>query len=154
MSQGIKAALEHLENTIMSITPKTDLNNSFVAVQRGDGFTVDLDERSFNNRRFELAVDLFPTDDGATGITGRKRTRIDLRVRYEIPTDYSYLSRMIAEDVSKLIETLKDPTYDLENTGIISVIPLQPTFEPIADINGARVAFILTIPFDLLFLES
>lgn len=154
MSQGIKAALEHLENTIMAIVPKTDLNNSFVAIQRGDGFTLDLDERSFNNRRFELTIDIFPIDDGATGLSGRKRTRVDLRVRYEIPTDYGYLSRMIAEDVSKLIETLKDPTYDLENTGIISVIPLQPTFEPIADINGARVAFILTIPFDLLFLES
>ena len=154
MSQGIKAALEHLENTIMSITPKTDLNSSFVAVQRGDGFTVDLDERSFNNRYFELSIDLFPYDDGMTGLSGRKRTRVDLRVRYEIPTDYSYLSRMIAEDVSKLSDTLKEPDYDLENTGIISVIPYQPTFEPIADINGARVAFILTIPFDLLFLES
>jgi len=144
MSQGIKAALEHLENTIMSITPKTDLNSSFVAVQRGDGFTVD----------FELSIDLFPFDDGMTGLSGRKRTRVDLRVRYEIPTDYSYLSRMIAEDVSKLSDTLKEPDYDLENTGIVSVIPYQPTFEPIADINGARVAFILTIPFDLLFLES
>jgi hypothetical protein len=61
---------------------------------------------------------------------------------------------MIAEDSSNLSDTLKEPDYDLENTGIISVIPDQPTFESIADQNGNRIAFILTLPFDLLFLES
>ena len=154
MTQGIRSALQHLENTIELMTPKTDVNNTFVAIQRGDGYTVELNERSFQNRFFELTIGDFPTDDGATGISGRKRCRINCRVRYEIPADYSYLARMIGEDVSNLIETLKDPDYDLVNTGILSVIPIQPTFESIADISGERVAHILTIPFDLLFLEA
>ena len=154
MTQGIKAALEHLENAIQDINPKSEVDSGFVAIRRGDGYTVDLNERSFQNRFFELSIAIFPQDDGAAGLSGRKRCRIDCRVRYEIPADYGYLSRMIGEDVSDLIETLKNPDYDLVNTGILSVIPIQPTFESIADISGERVAHILTVPFDLLFLES
>jgi len=154
MSQGINSALDFIENRIELITPKTDINNGFVAIQRGDGNVVELAERSFNNRYFELALLNLPVDDGETGLSGRKRARVDCRVRYELPHDYGYLTRMIAEDSSNLSDTLKEPDYDLENTGIISVIPDQPTFESIADQNGNRIAFILTLPFDLLFLES
>ena len=153
MSQGIFAALEYLENQIQAIDPKTDPHSGFVAIQTGDGLTVDLDERSNNNRYFEMEVSSFPEDDGQAGLSGRKRTRVNLRVRYEIPTSYGFLSRMIAEDTSNLIDTLKGPEYDYIDTGIISVIPSRPTFESITNLTGERVAFILSIPFDLLFLE-
>lgn len=154
MTQGIFAALEHLEERIMNINPKTDTHSGFVAIQRDDGLSVELDERSNNNRYFEFQIDTFPEDDGQAGLSGRKRATIDLRVRYEIPTSYGFLSRMIAEDASNLLDSLKSPDYDYIDTGIINAIPERPTFEAITNATGERVAFILTIPFTLLFLEN
>ena len=154
MNQGIFEALKFLENRIMTIDPKTDEHSGFVAIQRGDGSSVELDERSNQNRFFDLQIETFPIDDGQAGLSGRKRATIDLRVRYEVPHDYGFLARMIAEDASNLIDTLKEPNYSLSETGIISVITARPTFESITNLNGDRVAFILTIPFDLLYLEN
>ena len=57
MTQGIFAALEHLEERIMSINPKTDTHSGFVAIQRDDGLSVELEERSNNNRYFEFQID-------------------------------------------------------------------------------------------------
>jgi len=154
MSQGIFAALEYLENEIQKIDPKTDSHHGFVAIRRGNGLTLDLEERANQNRYFEMQIAIYPSDDGQAGLSGRKRSRIDCKVRYEIPTDYGFLTRMISEDTAALIDALKAPEYDLINTGIVSVITLQPTFESITNINGERVAHILTLPFDLLFLEA
>jgi len=153
MSQGIFAALEYLENEIQDIDPKTDSHSGFVAIRRGDGFTIDLEERAHQNRYFEMSISTYPIDDGQAGLSGRKRARIDCRVRYEVPVDYAFLTRMIGEDSSAIIDALKEPDYDLVNTGIISVIPLQPTFESLTNTTGERVAHILTLPFDLLYLE-
>jgi len=79
---------------------------------------------------------------------------MELRVRYDIPNDLGFLKRLINEDASKLIDTLKGPDYDLVNTGIVSLIPGVPSSEPIQDVNLVIEAMVLILPFDLLYLED
>jgi len=64
------------------------------------------------------------------------------------------LTRQINEDVADLIDKLKGPQYQLATTGIISLIPLQATLETILDDRGEVFAYLLILPFDLLYLES
>jgi len=154
MSQGIFKSLEKLEDMIQSITPKTDSHQSFVAIQTGNGRTLPLDQRPNSNRYFEVETITFAEDDGLAGLSGRKRTSLELRVRYDIPNDIGFLKRLINEDASKLIDTLKGPNYDLSTTGIVSVIPGVPSTEPLADVNGELFGFVLLVPFDLLYLEN
>jgi len=154
MSQGIFKSLEKLEDMIQSITPKTDSHESFVAIQTGNGRTLPLDQRPNSNRYFEVETITFAEDDGLAGLSGRKRTSLELRVRYDIPNDIGFLKRLINEDASKLIDTLKGPNYDLSTTGIVSVIPGVPSTEPLADVNGELFGFVLLVPFDLLYLEN
>lgn len=154
MSQGIFKSLEKLEDMIQAIDPKTDSHQGFVAIQTGNGRTLPLDQRPNSNRYFEIETITFAEDDGLAGLSGRKRTSLELRVRYDIPSDIGFLKRLINEDASKLIDTLKGPNYDLSTTGIVSVIPGTPSTEPLADVNGELFGFVLLVPFDLLYLEA
>ena len=154
MTQGIFKSLEKLEDMIQAITPKTDSHQSFVAIQTGNGRTLPLDQRPNSNRYFEVETITFAEDDGLAGLSGRKRTSLELRVRYDIPNDIGFLKRLINEDASKLIDTLKGPNYDLSTTGIVSVIPGVPSTETLADANGELFGFVLLVPFDLLYLEN
>ena len=154
MSQGIFSALSYLEDLVEGITPKTDAHHGFVAVNGGGGLTVKLDDRPNSTRYFELRVDGLAQDDGAAGLSGRKRSRINCRVKYDIPQDDGFLLRLMNEDTSDLINTLKGPQYSLSTTGIVSLIPFQPTIETILDAQGDRLGFVLVLPFDLLYLES
>ena len=154
MSQGIFSALSYLEDLVEGITPKTDAHHGFVAVNGGGGLTVKLDDRPNSTRYFELRVDGLAQDDGAAGLSGRKRSRIHCRVKYDIPQDDGFLLRLMNEDTSDLINTLKGPQYSLSTTGIVSLIPFQPTIETILDAQGDRLGFVLILPFDLLYLES
>ena len=154
MSQGIFLALSYLEDLVEGITPKTDAHHGFVAVNRGGGLTVKLDDRPNSTRYFELRVDGLAQDDGAAGLSGRKRSRINCRVKYDIPQDDGFLLRLMNEDTSSLINTLKGPQYSLSTTGIVSLIPFQTTIETILDAQGDRLGFVLILPFDLLYLES
>jgi len=154
MSKGIFSALEYVENLIELTTPKSDVHHGFVAVNRGDGLTASLENRPHSNRYFELELEGLAQDDGQAGISGRKRSRVNLRVRYDIPSDQGYLMRLINEDVSYLIDTLKGPNYDTINTGIVSIIPLTPLLEPVLDAQGDALAFMLSLAFDLLYLEA
>ena len=154
MSQGIFSALEYLENQVENITPKTDAHHGFVATNRGTGHTIPLKERANSTRFFEMRIDGLAQDDGQAGLSGRKRSRIQCRVRYDIPHDSGFLTRQINEDVADLIDKLKGPQYQLATTGIISLIPLQATLETILDDRGEVFAYLLILPFDLLYLES
>jgi len=154
MSQGIKSALAYLEDLVEGITPKTDLHHGFVAVTRGGGLTIPLEARPNSTRYFELRIDGLAKDDGQAGLSGRKRSRILCRVKYDIPQDDGFLLRMMNEDTSDLINTLKGPQYNLATTGITSLIPLDATIETILDQQGDRLAFVLSLPFDLLYLEA
>ena len=154
MSQGIFKSLEKLEDMIQAITPKTDAHQGFVAIQTGNGRTLPLDQRPNANRYFEIETITYAEDDGLAGLSGRKRASLELRLRYDIPNDIGFLKRMINEDASKLIDTLKGPNYDLSTSGIVSVIPGTPSTEPLADVNGELFGFILLVPFDLLYLEA
>tara|TARA_R100001463_G_scaffold95411_1_gene149995 strand:- start:2210 stop:2674 length:465 start_codon:yes stop_codon:yes gene_type:complete len=154
MSQGIFKATEKLEDMIESITPKTDAHHGFIAIEKGNGRTQPLDQRPNSTRYFEIITLNFASDDGEAGLSGRKRTSMELRVRYDIPQDLGFLRRLINEDASKLIDTLKGPDYDLVNTGIVSLIPSVPSTDNIQDINGVVEAVLLLLPFDLLYLEE
>ena len=154
MSQGIFKATEKLEDMIESITPKTDAHHGFIAIETGNGRTQPLDQRPNSTRYFEIITLNFASDDGEAGLSGRKRTSMELRVRYDIPQDLGFLRRLINEDASKLIDTLKGPDYDLVNTGIVSLIPGVPSTDNIQDINGVVEAVLLLLPFDLLYLEE
>ena len=154
MSQGIFQALEYLENQVEGITPKTDSHHGFVATNRGTGHTIPLEERANSTRYFEMRIDGLAQDDGQAGLSGRKRSRVLCRVRYDIPQDDGFLLRLMNEDCSVLIDTLKGPQYNLVITGIVSLIPLEATIETILDQQGERLAFILSLPFDLLYLEA
>lgn len=155
MTQGIFKSLEKIEDMIEGITPKTDSHHSFVAIQTGNGRTLSLNRRADNNRFFEIETNTFAEDDGEAGLSGRKRTSLELRVNYHIPHDLGFLKRLMNEDAAKLIDTLKGPDYDLINTGIVSIIPGIPSTEPlIGEIDGELLGYTLIVPFDLLFLEA
>ena len=154
MSQGIFSALTYLENLVQGITPKTDLHHGFVAINRGGGLTVSLEDRPNSTRYFELALDGLAQDDGAAGLSGRKRCRVNCRVRYDVPHDPGFITRQINEDAADLINTLKGPQYSLATTGILSLIPYEAQLESITDAQGDRFAYILVLPFDLLYLEA
>ena len=154
MSQGIFEALEYLENQVEGIIPKTDSQHGFIATNRGTGHTISLEERANSTRYFEMRIDGLAQDDGQAGLSGRKRSRVFCRVRYDIPHDDGFLLRLMNEDCSALINTLKGPQYNLATTGIVSLIPLEATIETILDQQGERLAFILSLPFDLLYLEA
>ena len=154
MSQGIAAALTHLEDKLMEITPKRDTHHGFVAHGRAGGMTPPLTQRAHSTRFFTLEVSGFTEDDGAAGLSGRRRATINLNVRYDVPQDQLYLQRMIAEDAESLLVKLKGPNYDLVNTGIVSVIPSAPTVEPIDPTNDQGGAVLLILPFTLLYLEA
>jgi len=152
MSQGIFSALAYLEDQLEATTPKTDLHHGFVAHSRATGLTTPLEERYNSQRYFVLDLAEMPSDDGAAGLSGRRRATIDLRVRYDIPHDVAYLQRLMAEDAESLLVTLKGPNYSLVTTGIVSVIPETPIYEPLN--LGEQGVLILTIPFTLLYLEA
>jgi hypothetical protein len=154
MSQGIFSALDYLAELIEAITPKTDVHHGFVQAVGPSGLTAPLNAMAGNNRLFQLAIDQLPIDDGQAGLSGRKRAVINLLVRYDLPKDEAFTTRIMTEDTSDLINTLKGPNYDLVNTGIISVITQPPILEPILDQQGEPLALRLTLPFDLLFLEA
>ena len=61
---------------------------------------------------------------------------------------------MIAEDAESLLVKLKGPDYDLNTTGIVSVIPQSPTVQPIDSTNDQGGAVLLILPFTLLYLEA
>lgn len=153
MTQGINSALTHLEDKLMGITPKSDTHHGFVALARAGGSTIPLTQRSHSTRYFELAISSFTSDDGAAGLSGRRRATINLNVRYDIPHDALFLQRLIAEDAESLLVKLKGPEYDFANTGIVSVIPEPPSVLPVDPVNDTG-ALLLTIPFILLYLEA
>ena len=94
----------------------------------------------------------FPEDDGAAGLSARRRVEVACEVRYDISAaDVLYLQRLAAEDGERILEKLKGPNYDLSTTGIISVIPQAATFAPV---DLGDVAFMLSVPFTLLYLEA
>jgi hypothetical protein len=76
-----------------------------------------------------------------------------LRVRYDIG-ELHFLERIVAEDGASLLLTLKGPQYNLATTGIVSLIPGEPTTEPILDPTTEITSLVLSLPFDLLYLEA
>ncbi len=152
MSQGIYSALDYLETQIEATTPKTDTHHGFVSIN-SSGRVGPLEARLNTNRYFEMRLNTFGIDDGEAGITGRRPANVILRVKYDIGEAH-FLERMIAEDAAALLVTLKGPQYDLATTGIVSLIPGEPSTEPILDPTTEALSLVLTFPFDLLYLEA
>jgi hypothetical protein len=152
MSQGISSALAYLEDQIEATLPKTDTHHGFVAIN-SSGRVAPLEAHQNTNRYFELRLEAFAIDDGEAGLSGRRRARVVCRVRYDIG-ELHFLERLIAEDGASLLLTLKGPQYDLASTGIVSVIPGEPVYEPILDPTTEITSLVLSLPFDLLYLEA
>lgn len=152
MSQGIYKALDYLETQIEATLPKTDNHHGFVSIN-SSGRVGPLEAHQHTTRFFELRLDSFGIDDGEAGLSGRRRATINLRVRYDIG-ELHFMERMIAEDAAALLVTLKGPQYNLATTGIVSVIPGEPTTEPILDPTTEALSLVLTFPFTLLYLEA
>jgi len=152
MSQGIFKALSYLEDQIESINPKSDPSHTFVCHNRANGMLPPLEQRRSSNRYFELDMESLPEDDGAAGLSGRRRALCQVRVRYDIPNDLAYRQRMMAEDAEFILTKLKGPNYSLSTTGIVSVIPEPPLLDTVEIDNN--IAHILSVPFTLLYLEA
>jgi hypothetical protein len=144
MSQGIYKALHYLETQIEATLPKTDNHHGFVSIN-SSGRVGPLEAHQHTTRFFELRLDSFGIDDGEAGLSGRRR--------YDIG-ELHFMERMIAEDAAALLVTLKGPQYNLATTGIVSVIPGEPTTEPILDPTTEALSLVLTFPFILLYLEA
>ena len=137
MSQGIFAACAKIESMIEAITPKTDTHHGFTAINaRTGGRVAPLEARQHTNRSFEIRFAGFTIDDGAAALSGRRR------------------APLINEDAALILRAIKGPDYDLSTSGIISVIPGDPTAEPILDPTTEASYLILSFPFDLLYLEA
>ena len=153
MSKGISSSIDHLIDRIENLSPKSDSYHSFLCISDSTGRNQSLESRSNQNRLFDIKFQSLASDDGQAGISGRKRIDLLLRVRYDIGGDLSLLDRMIAEDSSQLINALKLPDYDFENTGIVSLIPSIPNLTEITN-DPSQIGYILNLPFTLLYLED
>jgi len=154
MSRGIFASLDYIKNMIEEILPKTDTHQGFISIDDGSGLVTNLNDRYEAQRQFTLDQVTLAEDDGSSGLSGRKNTSIEIQVRYSIPKESGFRVRMMNEDASKIVDKIKGPQYNFNETGIISVIPGQSRIEEITDINGVIVAHVLIVPFDLLYLEA
>lgn len=154
MSQGISAAFDLLIERIEALASKTDSTQNFVCIDAARGQELLTDRRVNTLRLFELRITTPPFDDGQAGITGRKRLTAEVRVRYDVPRDVGLLERMMGEDAALIINALRDPAYDLPNTGITSLITGEPSSSPVLGQDGNPMAILLAIPFDLLYQEA
>jgi len=154
MSKGIFESLAYITNMIEEILPKTDSHHGFISVDDGKGLVTSLVDRYEAQRQFKLDIITYAQDDGSSGLSGRKRANIEIHVKYAIPKEDGFRIRMMNEDAGKIIDKIKGPQYNFNETGIISVIPQQSREQEITDINGVIVAHILIVPFDLLYLEA
>tara|TARA_Y100000592_G_scaffold9199_2_gene12869 strand:+ start:12972 stop:13439 length:468 start_codon:yes stop_codon:yes gene_type:complete len=155
MSRGIFKSIEYIKNMIEEILPKTDSHHGFICVNDGTGLVTNLRDRFESQREFILKIIGFPKDDGSTGLSARKRISVEVQIMYSLPKDNGFRDLMITEDTSKVIDKIKGPEYDFNNTGIVSLELLSPSrVENINDANGAFLADILILPFDLLYLEQ
>lgn len=153
MSKGISSSIDHLIDRIENLNPKSDSYHSFLCISDSTGRNQSLESRSNQNRLFDIKFQSLASDDGQAGISGRKRIDLLLRVRYDIGGDLSLLDRMIVEDSSQLINALKLPNYDFENTGIVSLIPSISNLTEITN-DPSQIGYILNLPFTLLYLED
>jgi hypothetical protein len=153
MSKGISLSIDHLIDRIEALTPKTDSYHGYLCISDASGRNLSLESRSNQNRLFDIRFQSLAQDDGQAGISGRKRIDLLLRVRYDIGGDLALLDRMIAEDSSQLINSLKQPDYDADNTGIVSLIPAQASLSEIQN-DPSQVGYLLSLPFTLLYIEE
>ena len=154
MSKGIKKSLDHLIDRIEALTPKTDTHSGYVRMRDGAGLTQMIDQQYHTMRYFDFKPIAMPEDDGMLGISTRKRAGISLRVFYGLPGDIGYVERVALEDCSQLIESLKQPEYNTNTTGIISLIVKPALFQEITNELGEPRAHLLNIDFDLMYLED
>jgi hypothetical protein len=152
MTRGIFSSMQKIIDLIQAINPKTESYHGFVCVNDGTGISSGMINAN-QNRFFQLNFRSLPVDDGQAGLSGRKRCTLVFESRYETPNDLAYLMKLISEDAALLIDTLKGPEYDFNTTGIISLIPDQAELQNL-DKDGMTVGYVLTLPFDLLYMEE
>ena len=155
MSQGIRQALQKLDSMIEDATPKTDSHHNFVSINSRDGSTNLIDSTVANTRYFDIRTSSIAQDGGLSGLSSNKIGLFEVVVRYDIPYNPQDKLLIMAEDASKILNTLKGPDYNLVTTGIINVVVNNsPTIQPILDENGDELASLLILPFTLIYLEA
>ena len=154
MSKGIRESLDLLIDRLEALTPKTDQYNTFTRLRDGTGLTQMIEQYYHTMRLFDLVPVSMPQDDGMLGISTRKRVGLALRVFYGTPKDMGYIERLAIEDTSQLIESLKQPDYNSNTTGIISLVVKPAELQEITNELGEVRAHLLTINLDLLYLED
>ena len=150
---AIRQALDFLIDRVEATTPASPLSHGFVCIQTADGYTSILEARPGNIRYFDFGNDdgLLPTDDGDAGLSGRKRAYHTLRVRYDMPADVGLRERIMSEDATTLIDSIKSPDYSPATTQISTCLPGAPVIEPLFDDRGLEVAWLLKLPVQILY---
>ena len=155
MSQGIRAALNKLDDMIENAVPKTDQYHGFVSINSREGSINLIDDTTSNTRFFDIRTSSFGQDGGLSGLSGNKTGFFEVVIRYDIPRNPQDRLLIMAEDAANIINTIKGPDYDLPVTGIINcVVDVSPTTTPILDDDGDEVASLLIVPFTMIYLES
>lgn len=150
-------AMAQLITTIQAVTPAVDPDLPFVFDEDGDGHVSPLEDLAgARHRACDLRVLTYPTDDGESGLTTlRFRARVGLRVLYVAERDRATLERAIAEDTALLVQAILDiAAWD---PAVVSIPPPgPPTVEERLGGNPIpqRLGFVLTIPFDLVYLSA
>lgn len=150
---AIRQALNFLITRIEATAPVSSTTQGFVCIQNADGYSSVLEARPGNIRYFDFGNDdsLFPTDDGDAGLSGRKRAYHTIRVRYDTPADVGLRERIISEDATTLIDSIKSPDYSPATTQITTCLPGSPVIEPLFDTQGLEVAWLLKLPVQILY---
>ena len=150
---AIRQALDFLIDRIEATTPASSTSHGFVCIQNADGYSSLLSARPGNIRYFDLGNDdyILPSDDGDAGLSGRKRATHTIRVRYDTPADIGLRERIMSEDATTLIDSIKLPDYSPATTQITTCLPGSPVIEPLFDDQGIAVAWLLKLPVQILY---
>lgn len=158
---GYAALKSLIIGSVEGSTPVRYTDEGFTAVERDDGPQPRLDDFTamVPLRRFDLRIVEPPQDDGEAGAGDlRVRTKVALRMAYRIDGDIGDTESIIAEDMACALNTLINmPTVSgWATAGGCSVTPPGvPTTEPVFETqDGRQIGTIVSMPFDLLYVES
>jgi len=149
--------METFVDRVRQVVPTTDVLTRFDFDEDAKGHVIPIEQLAgYRHRVCDFRVLTFPVDDLEAGFTtARFRANMGLRVLYDAQRDRAQLERIMAEDTAILVQALQDiAAWD---SSVVSVVPPSaPTVEQRMGDNPdpQLLGFILTIPFDLVYLSS
>lgn len=146
------AAIDSIIAAVQAIEPTWDSDIPFRCFEDASGYVVPVDEVVDDSPRiFDIRLRSLPADDGGSGyVYTRFRVGLDLRIRYPI-ADRGRVERMMAEDVPLVVNVLIHP--DSWHASIQTIPPPEaPTLAVLSNADRVPVAFLVSIPFEMLYL--